>query len=211
MHFSLRALIETLPIKYFTSACLHTRQRLLCISRCHPLSLNFRWLVLTEKSSSRTAHSWCRYCSWPCACVVSRDTRWPATCCTISYVPQRSPTPQTTAVYLVASTDPCKSTCPLRYQECVQHLACLFCFLKCIGSLLIPWVFSSYFLALSTGLGSSRGPMAPGDPLARSQRRGDRICVLCSGPAAAARAPAPAEIRTGRAGHEQVRGQKCTL
>lgn len=75
-----------------------------------------------EKSSSHTVHSWCRLCSWPCACAVSRATLWPATCCTISCVPQRSPTPQTTAVCLVASTDPCKSTCPLRYYKCVQYM-----------------------------------------------------------------------------------------
>ncbi len=136
------------------------------------------------KSFSRTAHSWYRLYSWPCVCAVSRATLWPATCCTISCVPQRSLTPQTTAVCPAASTNPCKSTCPLRYCECVWYM---WGHLtggenRALYSIIVDPMSSHYLPSCSLNRTGGRpgGPLEPGDPVARAQRRGDgfRFYVL---------------------------------
>lgn len=65
--------------------------------------------------------------------------------------------------------------------------------------------FFPFLFLIELGLGSPRGPVELGYPMARGQRRRDLLCFLFTGSDSPARTSAPAEVRAGRAGLDPVR------
>lgn len=63
--------------------------------------------------------------------------------------------------------------------------------------------------SIHIGLGSTRGPVEPGHPVARARRGGDLLFFLRPRPDPPARAAAPPDICPGGTGHEQVRRNEC--
>lgn len=64
--------------------------------------------------------------------------------------------------------------------------------------------FFSFLFLIELGLGSPRGSVELGYPMARGQRRRDLLCFLFTGSDSPARTSAPAEVRAGRAGLDPV-------
>lgn len=71
--------------------------------------------------------------------------------------------------------------------------------------------FFFFLFLIELGLGSPRGPVELGYPMARAQRRRDLLCFLFTGSDPPARTSTPAEVRAGRAGLDPVRGNNSVL